>query len=82
MSLQTAAFESNVILTRKLISIGRNINELKHGHSALHVAAFHGSIDVAAELVKNGADVNIQLAECQYFSPRDLQPPERHLRAK
>ena len=61
MSLQTAAFESNVILTRKLISIGRNINELKHGHSALHVAAFHGSIDVAAELVENGANVDIQL---------------------
>jgi ankyrin repeat protein len=61
MSLLTAAFEGNVVLTRKLISKGRNINEFKHGHSALHVAAFHGHVDIAAELVKSGADVNAQL---------------------
>ena len=60
-SLHMAAFEGNVALAKRLLSKGRDVNELIRGHSALHVAAFHGRIDVAAELVKNGADVNIQL---------------------
>ena len=59
--LHMAAFEGNVALAKRLLSKGKEVNELIHGHSALHVAAFHGRIDVAAELVKNGADVNIQL---------------------
>ena len=60
-SIHMAVFEGNVALTKRLLSKGRDVNELIHGHSALHVAAFHGRIDIAIELVKNGADVNIQL---------------------
>ena len=60
-SLHMASFEGNVALAKRLLSKGRDVNELMRGHSALHVAAFHGHIDVAAELVKAGADLNIQL---------------------
>lgn len=60
-SLHMAAFEGNVALAKRLLSKGRDVNELIRGHSALHVAAFHGHIDVAVELVKAGADLNIQL---------------------
>ena len=50
--LHMAAFEGNVALTKRLLLEGKDVNELIHGHSALHVAAFHGHINVAAELLK------------------------------
>ena len=61
VSLQMAAAEGNLELTKALLSSGTDANEYKHGHSPLHVAAFHGQIDIANELVKAGAKINSQL---------------------
>ena len=61
MSLQMAVFKGDIELTKTLLSRGKDPNEYKYGHTALHVAAFHGNVDVATELVKAGAKVNAQL---------------------
>ena len=61
VSLQKAAALGNLELTKTLLSNGKDANEYKHGHSPLHVAAFHGQIDIANELVKAGAKINSQL---------------------
>ena len=61
VSLQMAAALGNLELTKTLLSTGTDANEYKHGHSPLHVAAFHGQIDIANELVKAGAKINSQL---------------------
>ena len=61
MSLQMAVFKGDIELTKILLSKGKDPNEYKYGHTALHVAAFHGNVDVAAELVKAGAKINTQL---------------------
>ncbi len=53
-----ATGETDLKITRLLLAHGADVNAHSRGGTALHIAAFHGRIDVAKVLLKAGADAN------------------------
>ena len=57
--LHAAAYDGQLVIVKKLISLGADVNAREiSGLTPLHFAANQSCIDIIEELVANGADIN------------------------
>ena len=67
--LHYAVMFNMVDLIEPLLSIGVEINASRYGRTALHIAAFNGSLSIVQLLIDHGANVNV--ADMNGHTPLD-----------